>query len=85
MSEVRKFIDSGILEMYVMGDTSPQQNALVERLAEEHIEIREELYAIEIALENYALSQAKEVDPTIKPFLMATMDYIPGKRLRCLA
>jgi mannose-6-phosphate isomerase-like protein (cupin superfamily) len=76
MSEVRTFIDSGILEMYVMGDTSPQQNALVERLAAEHIEIREELYAIEIALENYALSQAKEVDPTVKPFLMATMDYM---------
>ena len=76
MSEVSRFINSGILEMYVMGDTSPEQNAEVERMIKEHIKIREELYSIEIALESYAISQAKEVDPKIKPFLMATVDYI---------
>lgn len=76
MSEVSRFIDSGILEMYVMGDTSTEQNALVEKMVRQHAEIRDELQAIELALEKYAMSQATEVDPTIKPFLMATVDYM---------
>ena len=74
--EVSQFIDSGILEMYVLGDTTPEQNEMVERMVKEYIEIREELYSIEVALENYAVNQAAPVDPTIKPFLMATVDYM---------
>ncbi|WP_221393978.1 cupin domain-containing protein [Dyadobacter sp. NIV53] len=74
--EVSRFIDSGILEMYVLGDTSPEQNEQMERMLKEHVEIREELYSIEVALEKYAINQAAPVDPTIKPFLMATVDYM---------
>jgi len=76
MNEVSRFIDSGILEMYVMGDTSPEQNALVEKMTGKYPEIKEELYSIELSLEKYAMSQATEVDPTIKPFLMATVAYM---------
>lgn len=76
MSEVSRFINSGILEMYVIGDTSPEENAEVERMVKQYAEVREELYKIEIALEKYALSEATLVDPTIKPFLMATVDYM---------
>ncbi|MCF0056838.1 cupin domain-containing protein [Dyadobacter sp. CY356] len=76
MSEVREFIESGILEMYVRGDASPDENALVELMATKYHEVKEELYIIEVALENYALSQATTVDPVIKPFLMATVEYM---------
>ena len=76
MSEVSRFIESGILEMYVMGDTSPEQTAEVERMAKTHLRVKEELTSIEILLEDYALSQAKEVDPTIKPFFLASIDYL---------
>jgi mannose-6-phosphate isomerase-like protein (cupin superfamily) len=76
MSESSKFIESGILELYVMGDTSPEQNAVVESMLETYAEVRAELNKIEISLEKYALSQAKKPDPTIKPLLMATISYI---------
>jgi len=76
MSEVKKFIESGILEMYVLGTTTPEQSVEVERMAKKHMQVKEELMSIEILLEDYALSQAKEVDPTIKPFLMATLEYM---------
>lgn len=76
MSEVRKFIESGILEMYVMGDASPEENVLVELMVNKHPEVKEELLSIEVALEEYALSQATTVDPVIKPFLMATVEYM---------
>ena len=76
MSELNRFMESGILEMYVMGDTSPEESAYVERMVAQHTEAREELNNIEISLEKYALSQAKAPDPTVKPFLMASVDYI---------
>jgi mannose-6-phosphate isomerase-like protein (cupin superfamily) len=76
MNEVSRFIDSGIIEMYVMGDTSPEQNALVEKMVGTYPEIREELHTIELSLEKYAMSQATAVDPTIKPLLMATVEYM---------
>ncbi|GLU50570.1 cupin domain-containing protein [Dyadobacter frigoris] len=76
MSEVRKFVESGILEMYVMGDASPEENVLVELMVNKHPEVKEELFSIEVSLENYALSQATTVDPVIKPFLMATVEYM---------
>ncbi len=76
MNEVTEFIQSGILEMYVLGSTTPEETQKVEQMAEAHEQIRAELYEIEVALEEYALSQAKEVDPTIKPFLMATIKYM---------
>ncbi|WP_159475959.1 cupin domain-containing protein [Dyadobacter sp. 3J3] len=76
MVEVKKFIDSGILEMYVIGDTSPEENVLVESMVNIHPEVKEELFIIEVSLENYALSQATSVDPVIKPFLMATLEYM---------
>jgi mannose-6-phosphate isomerase-like protein (cupin superfamily) len=75
-SEISKYIDSGILEMYVFGSTSPEQTQEVEQMVKAHEQIRAELYNIEVSLENYALSQAKLVDPTIKPFLMATIKYM---------
>ena len=76
MDELREFIESGILEMYVLGETSPDESALVERMVEEHPEIKAELYSVEVLMEDYAMSHATIPDPTIKPFLMATVDYM---------
>lgn len=62
--------------MYVMGDASPEENVLVELMVNKHPEVKEELFSIEVSLEKYALSQATAVDPVIKPFLMATVEYM---------
>lgn len=75
MSEVEKLIESGILEMYVLGNTTPEETAQVEALCKEYSEIRDEINAISIALEQYAAAHAVEPDPMIRPFLMATIDY----------
>ena len=76
MNAVVEFIESGILETYVLGSASPEQTAEVERMVAAHEEVKKELYNLEISLENYALTQARPVDPTIKPFLMATIKYM---------
>ncbi|CAG4999593.1 hypothetical protein DYBT9275_02259 [Dyadobacter sp. CECT 9275] len=80
MNEADKFLASGLLELYVMGNTTPEQSRQVERMVKKYPLVKEELTSIEISLENYALSQAREVDPTIKPFFLATIEYM--ERLR---
>lgn len=76
MDEVQKLMESGLLEIYVMGAASTDEMAYVERMALMHREIKEELNTIELALEAYSFENAIEPDPVIRPFLMATIDYM---------
>jgi mannose-6-phosphate isomerase-like protein (cupin superfamily) len=76
MNEVSRFIESGVLEMYVLGQATPAETLEVEQMIELHEEVRNEIDAICIRIEDYAQSIAIPPDPTVKPFLMATIDYI---------
>lgn len=71
----QNFINSGILELYVMGKTDELENKEVLMMASTHIEVFEEIVAIEISLEKYALVNGVELDITIKPFVIATIDF----------
>ncbi|MCX2433014.1 anti-sigma factor [Pedobacter sp. GR22-10] len=58
MENLKAYIESGVLELYVLGDLSPQEALQVQELASQHQEIRNELAAIEDALEKYAMQNA---------------------------
>lgn len=45
--DIQKYIASGVLELYVSGALSPEENSEVQRLAHEHPEIQKEIEAIE--------------------------------------
>ena len=60
MEEIRAYIESGILELYVLGDLSPVEKSEVEAMAFKHTEIKAELAEIESSLEAYALQNAVE-------------------------
>ena len=75
MKNIQEYIDSGILELYVMGNTTPAESKEVEEMAIASEEILNAIDAIQVTLENYAVTHAITPDPTIKPFLMATIDY----------
>jgi len=60
VEEHKAYIESGILELYVMGQLSAPEMLEVEQRAAASPEIRRELEAIEIALERYALTNAVE-------------------------
>jgi mannose-6-phosphate isomerase-like protein (cupin superfamily) len=75
MKKVQQFMDSGILEQYVAGIATAQEKKEVEEMAASFPEIRKEITELEIALEAYIQFSAIIPDPTIKPFLMATIDY----------
>ena len=71
----KEYIDSGILENYVMGIVSHTEREEVEMMAATNPDIRKEIDAISDVLEKYALAHATEPSPVVKPFLMATIDY----------
>lgn len=58
MEDAKAYIESGILELYVMGQLSMSEMQEVEVRAAISPEIKEEIEAIEIALEQYALKGA---------------------------
>jgi mannose-6-phosphate isomerase-like protein (cupin superfamily) len=58
-----------------MGSATPEEIAEVEQMAAAYPEVREELASISKTLEIYASQSAIEPDVTVRPFLMATIDY----------
>lgn len=79
MHSITEYIESGILEMYVMGLTSESESVEVEKMMALHPEILEEVRAIERSLETYSRTIAVEPHATVKPLLLATIDFM--KRL----
>ena len=51
-----KVISSGILEQYVLGLTSPKENAEVEAAIEKYPEVRAQVEALQSGIESYAIS-----------------------------
>ncbi|WP_158797116.1 anti-sigma factor domain-containing protein [Pedobacter sp. L105] len=62
MEEAKAYIETGILELYVLGQLNALEQLEVEEMAAKYPEIKEEITAIEIAMEHYALSHA--IQPT---------------------
>jgi anti-sigma-K factor RskA len=64
--DVKSFIESGLLEVYVLGQCTPEERALVERMLAQHPDLRAELEAIEQALEQVAQAHAVVPPPGLK-------------------
>ena len=71
----KEFIESGILEQYVLGTASPNELKEVELRAAADPAIRQEIAMISETLEHHAMENAIEPSPVIKVFLMAFIDY----------
>ena len=62
MEEAKAYIETGILELYVLGHLNAQEQREVEEMAAKYPAIKEEINAIEIAMEQYAVKHA--IEPT---------------------
>jgi anti-sigma-K factor RskA len=60
VEDIKAYIETGILELYVLGDVSQEEKLQVEEMAEKYPEVKAELAAIERSLEAYALENAIE-------------------------
>ncbi len=76
MKDLSDYIASGILELYVMGATTPEETQEVEELAIIYKEVRAEIEEITASLEKYAESHAVQPKATVKPLVLATINYM---------
>ena len=76
MQKISEYIESGILELYVMGMLSAADATEVEKMMALHPEVKDEVRAIELSLETYAQVNAVQPHATVKPMLLATIDYM---------
>lgn len=63
MEEGKAYIESGILELYVLGELNEQEQYEVEAMAAKYPEVKQEISAIELAMEEYAIQHS--VQPSI--------------------
>lgn len=75
MKDPQAYIHSGILEEFVLGLTSDEENREVNAMALQHPQVQAEINAITASLMVYGECMAPEPDPTIKPMVMAIVDY----------
>ncbi|WP_192821036.1 cupin domain-containing protein [Rufibacter sp. LB8] len=76
MESLTTFLESGLLELYAMGATSPEETQTVEQMVAQHPAAKAELEAITQSLEAYAMTHAVEPNQTVKPLFLATIDYM---------
>lgn len=76
MKDLSKFLQSGIIEAYVLGMASPEEMKEVEDVAVDCPEVKNAIDSFGEAIEQKALENAVTPDPLIKPLLMATFDYL---------
>jgi len=60
VENIKAYIESGVLELYVLGDLSPEDVLQVEEMAANYPEVKAEIAAIELAIEQYAMHNAVE-------------------------
>ncbi len=68
--DVNKFLESGLLESYILQQCTPEEVRLVENMIKLHPEVAKEKMAIENALEKYARSQSLQPPQWMKGRIM---------------
>lgn len=71
--DIRAYIESGIIESYVLGMADAQEAAELEQLAAQHPEIREAIASFEASLEASAITQATPPPPDVKAKLFSEL------------
>ncbi|CAG4990185.1 hypothetical protein DYBT9275_00472 [Dyadobacter sp. CECT 9275] len=72
---IQAYIESGILEEYVLGTVSPQEKQEVECMSHIYPEIKQELLRTENALEEYALKHQTAPPASLKESLFSKMNF----------
>ena len=87
VEDVKAYIESGILELYVLGEVSAQEKAGVEDMALKHPAVKAELDEIERSMELYAAEQSIEPSEALRARVLNSLltnladDHtFPGKK-----
>lgn len=64
--EAKQLIESGALELYVLGSLPAEEMAAIDELRKQNKEVNLEIFRIENALEEFAFAQARKPKPELK-------------------
>ena len=73
MEDIKQYMESGILELYVLGDVTPAEKADVEAMAAKYPNIKVELNHIERAMELFAEDNAIEPDEDLRDRILGNL------------
>jgi anti-sigma-K factor RskA len=73
VEDVKTFIESGILELYVLGDLTAAEREQVEAMVQQHPAVKAELNEVEKALEFYATDNAIEPSATLRDKILNSL------------
>ena len=73
MENVKAYIESGILELYVLGDISAEEKLQVEDMASKYPEIKAEITEIERSMEFYAEEHAVEPPADLRQRVLGSL------------
>lgn len=82
LDNIQSYIDSGILEQYVLGLTSEEQNREILYYAQHHPEIKLEIEQIEKVLESYAEMHAKPMPSSLKTKIISEIQNLQISKIR---
>ena len=72
--DVSDILESGLLELYILDELSATERATVVSWTLQHSEVKAELTAIEVGLENLAISQALPVRAMVKDAVISKIE-----------
>jgi anti-sigma-K factor RskA len=84
---IQAYIESGIIESYVLGMADDQERAELERLSQQHPEIRAAMEAFENSLEQNALANAMSPAARVKANLFEQLEseFIPATEAKLVS
>ncbi len=75
MNNITKYIESGILELYVLGLTNPQETDEINELMKIYPEVCNEVDLIADALKIYSITNSPLPNASLKAMVLATIDF----------
>jgi hypothetical protein len=73
VEDIKAYIETGILELYVLGDITPDEKLQVEAMALKHPAVKAELDAIELSMELYAKENAIEPSENLRGRILGSI------------
>lgn len=80
--DIKAYIESGVVESYVLGMADAQEAAELEQLSRQYPEIRKAIDDFELNLEKQSLAAAVVPSPEVKKQLLYTLDFAKEEKAR---
>jgi anti-sigma-K factor RskA len=82
--DIKAYIESGVIESYVLGMADAQEAAELEQLSRQYPEIRKAIDEFELNLEKQSLAGAIMPSPEVKKKLLSALDFEKEEKVRVI-